>query len=380
MLNFAEQLRELMSERAVGTVELARRVPCDKAYISRMVSGQQAPSARIAARLDELLRAGGALESAAARRKQVVPRQLGSLSATEIEEVTIFLDDQWHALVKADNLLGSRYARYGVCDQLAVIEALLASISGAARRPLLKLGAKYAESAAWLYEDGADGRTSRYWISRAMRWAEEGDDDLLTAWTLFRRSQQATAVGRTGDAGRLIDQAWRTGASVPGPMMAALLQQEAHIHALSGNETESAAAIDRAIAYAVTDDQGDAARGHGSFCTPAYLEMQRGLCLATLRRPVSALAAFDTAIKFLPAVYHRDRGVALSGQAACLAAVGEAEKAAAAASQALAIAEGSGSMRIMRMVKKTSADLDLNMRHSPAARGLRLALREAVSA
>lgn len=379
MQNFADQLRELMLSNGLNAADLARQVPCDKAYISRMASGRQSPSAKIAARLDELLCADGTLQAAAARRKQVVPRQLSGLSGTQTEEVAGFLDDQWHMLVRADNLLGSRYARYGVCDQLGVIEAVLTSLSGPARQPLLKLGAKYAESAAWLYEDGADVKESRYWISRAMRWAAEGDDNLLMAWTLFRRSQQATAADRAAEAARLIEQAWQIGSPVPGPMMAALLQQEAHVHALTGDETASCKTIDRAMSHAVADELGDARGGHGSFCTPAYLEMQRGFCLARLRRPVSALAAFDAAIRSMPAVYRRDRGVALSGQAGCLAAIGHADSAAAAAHQALAIAQGSGSVRIMRMVKTASVGLDRHMRHSPAASALRRALREAAS-
>lgn len=37
------------------------------------------------------------------------------------------LSGQWHALVKADNLLGPRHALDGVTSNLAVIEALLSS-------------------------------------------------------------------------------------------------------------------------------------------------------------------------------------------------------------------------------------------------------------
>ena len=78
--------------------------------------------------------------------------------------------------------------------------------------------------------------------------------------------------------------------------------------------------------------------------------MQRGICWLRLSKPVKAIASFDMAIGSMPAIYRRDRGVALSGQAAALAAAGEAVQAAVAAGQALGIAQDSGSGRILNMV------------------------------
>ena len=66
-MEFAEALHTLMAERAISGNVLARRVPCDKALISRYVNGHQAPSASMAARIDELLGADGELAALAAR-------------------------------------------------------------------------------------------------------------------------------------------------------------------------------------------------------------------------------------------------------------------------------------------------------------------------
>jgi transcriptional regulator with XRE-family HTH domain len=68
---FAGALRALMDEHGLSASALARKVPCDKALISRYRSGAQAPSPRMAQRLDDLLKAGGQLE-ALARRSDVV--------------------------------------------------------------------------------------------------------------------------------------------------------------------------------------------------------------------------------------------------------------------------------------------------------------------
>ncbi|MGP0025212.1 MAG: hypothetical protein ACLPKE_17920 [Streptosporangiaceae bacterium] len=101
---------------------------------------------------------------------------------------------------------------------------------------------------------------------------------------------------------------------------------------------------------ASSDDPGDASNGHGSFCTPAYVEMQRGRCWLRLGQPAKARTALDSAIRSLPPVYRRDRGVALSALATAFAAIGEAGEAAITATQALAVARDAGSERIVSMV------------------------------
>jgi hypothetical protein len=48
-----------------------------------------------------------------------------AFSAVQAEELISHLNEQWHALVKADNLLGPRHALPGVINNLGVIDALL---------------------------------------------------------------------------------------------------------------------------------------------------------------------------------------------------------------------------------------------------------------
>src|SRR5438874_8542035 len=85
--------------------------------------------------------------------------------------------------------------------------------------------------------------------------------------------------------------------------------------------------------------------------------MQRGRCLLRLGRPARARDALDSAVRALPAVYRRDRGVALSALAAAYAAVGEPDEAAAVAMQALEVARDAGSERIVSMVTPVATAL-----------------------
>jgi len=284
--------------------------------------------------------------------------RLEGLSSAQFTELISYLRDQWHALVKADNLLGPQHALAGVHEHLGVIGSLLRTSRFPVRREVLGLGARYAESAAWLHEDIADMTGSRYWAARSMEWAVEADDGPMVSWTLFRRSQQATADGDAAQVIGLAEAARRDAGGLPDPMLSAILQQEAHGYALEGSEVTCHMIFDRAHALAAApDDPGDARDGHGSFCTSGYLEMQRAGCWLILGQPAKAVTAFEVALRTLPSVYRRDRGVALAGLAAALVATDEPERAARVAMDALTIARGSGSARILDMVKSASVTL-----------------------
>ena len=117
-------------------------------------------------------------------------------------ELIRLLDDQWHVLVR--------------------------TVRPPARYQVLQLGARYAESAAWLHEDSGDLAGSRYWTGRSMEWALEAGDRLMMSWVLYRRGEHAAADGDAASATGLAAAARREGGDLPGPMLAAIFQQEAH--------------------------------------------------------------------------------------------------------------------------------------------------------
>jgi transcriptional regulator with XRE-family HTH domain len=62
---FGERVLALAQARGLSLRELARRVPCDASHLSKVVHGRKRPSLRVAARLDDLLEAGGELAALA---------------------------------------------------------------------------------------------------------------------------------------------------------------------------------------------------------------------------------------------------------------------------------------------------------------------------
>ncbi len=83
-------------------------------------------------------------------------------SLAQIGEILVHLREQWHLLVKTDNLFGPRYALAGVLDQIEIVDALMRTTRDTTRTEVARLAAQYAESAAWLYEDAYDLTGARY--------------------------------------------------------------------------------------------------------------------------------------------------------------------------------------------------------------------------
>ena len=62
---FAEKVVALMETRGLSAAGTARRVSCSPGYLSNVIRGRKRPSARVTARLDDVLKAGGELAALA---------------------------------------------------------------------------------------------------------------------------------------------------------------------------------------------------------------------------------------------------------------------------------------------------------------------------
>ncbi|MEV6984664.1 hypothetical protein AB0M95_25865 [Sphaerisporangium sp. NPDC051017] len=139
------------------------------------------------------------------------------------------------------------------------------------------------------------------WTDRAAVWASEIDDHLMLARTMFRRSQLAVAEGHAGNAIGLAGAAGRLSMELPAPMRAAIVQQQAQGYALDAEEVRCQTLLDEAQTWAASvSDDGDARSGHGSFCTHAYIEIQRARCWFRLRRVRRAGRGNGSAVRPAP--------------------------------------------------------------------------------
>ncbi|KPC88300.1 hypothetical protein ADL27_41230 [Streptomyces sp. NRRL F-6602] len=296
---------------------------------------------------------------------------LGRMTPDQSEALLVHLREMWHLLVQSDNLVGPIHALAGVHQNLSILQELLEHAEPHLRGEALILAARYAESAAWLHEDCAADESgaaqAEYWTNQAMAWAVEAGDDVMTAWALFRRAQQATAKGHAAPSISLSRAVQRYDHVLTPQMRAAALQQEAHGYALAGDEVACHRLIDQAEAFAARPESaGDGRSGHGDFATPAYLEGQRANCWLLLGRSDRAVPVLSTALAAMPQVYRRDRGLLHARLATAHAQTGDADQGVEHARQALVVARSGGSTRVLR---ETIAAVDA-MRSAPGTPGV----------
>ncbi len=258
---------------------------------------------------------------------------------------------------RAANLLGSRHALDAVTRHVQFLDRIQQNTGGRDRDELLVIGARTAEFLGWLNQDLGDFDQALYWSDRAMEWAQEAGDDVMAAYVLFRKSNQATARRDAQKAISLARAAQRAaGATLRIRALAA--QQEAQGHTLMGNQRFAQAKFDEAHELAAEPDDSHADDALDlAYCTPTYIEMQRANCLIELGDPRTAVGMFEAELQALPPIYRNDQGVYLSRLARAYAVSGEPEQAATAADRALSIALDTESARAMSELSSAGAAL-----------------------
>ena len=128
MDGFAEELRALMAARGVSGSELARQVPCDPGLVSRYASGRQRPSARMAARFDDVLAAGGRLLAISGEATRRDALKLGLAASSTPEALSLLLDGAAAEAMEFTRLIGVTAVGHGVLDHL---DSVISGISNA---------------------------------------------------------------------------------------------------------------------------------------------------------------------------------------------------------------------------------------------------------
>lgn len=245
------------------------------------------------------------------------------------------------------NYFGARQPLATVVHHAQTLDHLLRTSNGSTRRELLRIGSRTAEFLGWLYQDLGDFRAAGYWSDRSMEWAQEAADDHMQSYVLFRKSHQAASQVNADQTIGLARAAQRVPNLNPS-LRALAAQQEATGYALQRNSKAALAIFDEAREWAVRHWENDSTTSlDTSYCTPAYIELQRANCWIDLGDPLRAVQLFEDEIAALPQVYRNDRGVYLARLARAYGKAGEPEQGAVAATEALVIAARTGSARTL---------------------------------
>ncbi|MGC8513832.1 MAG: helix-turn-helix domain-containing protein, partial [Acidimicrobiales bacterium] len=173
-------------------------------------------------------------------------------------ELVDHLGREWHSLVAADNHFGPAHAIHGVRANLKMVSGVLVEAKATDQQKTLRLGAQYAESAAWLCEDLGDVAGATSWMQTAALWAQRGAQRDLSTWTMVGRARQAVLRRDAVSGLALADKAIDTTPPTLPAMQAAALCYKAEALALRGDERLCHSTLDRAerLAASVEIDPG----------------------------------------------------------------------------------------------------------------------------
>lgn len=389
-MGFGEALSALMTERDISGRSLARQVPCDQALICRYRSGKQKPSAKMAARLDEVLDAGGSLVALAKDtplgRRAVLAVAVAGLAGpplfgvldldgrerlawarrhpSQVDDSTVeSLAGVLAAQRRAEDAIGSAAMIRSVQAQLDVVDDLLSGARGSARPAVVEIAQQWAQFAAWLHISARDFPAARVLCRQALELAIEADDATMTTTILRLRGYMAWLAGEPGAAIGLAQAAQRdTRAAASERAYGASL--EACAHAMTGNETAAERKLSEMRDLAAQMSSApERERPWSYWYTPQWFECQRGLALGYLAHndrhralAIEALAAGYAGLG--PDAAHSEWGADyLVHRAAIHARGGDVAQACADAMQAAPLAEQMNSASLRGLLIQLHAGL-----------------------
>ncbi|WP_165964541.1 helix-turn-helix transcriptional regulator [Actinomadura sp. KC216] len=210
MTTFGERLRQLMADRQISQRNLAGLVPCNAGYLSRVANDLKLPSEELAARLDEVLDAGGTL--AALRPERRTPAVEEALRLAAWLEETNVGDGAVGYLETATRRLVYDYPRRPPLAVLREAQALQARIVDTLRggrqriaqtQALLGISAELFAPINLLAGDVGRYALADAYGYAAWTCAQEADSDTARALVLCAQSKTARWEARHAEAADL---------------------------------------------------------------------------------------------------------------------------------------------------------------------------------
>ncbi|MEU6989174.1 helix-turn-helix transcriptional regulator [Streptomyces sp. NPDC046465] len=251
MIDFGDQVRKALKIQGVSLRGAARELHYDVAYLSRVMSGKQAPSAELIQAVNELLGLSLTVEEASPHDDEMdawelVRRvQASDVGAATLSRLERTFDDLAMAYPKADpdDLLRKVRRHSGYVGKLLDAKKTLAE-----HRRLLTVGGWLCLLGATLHIDLKQEGAAMARLQSAAALAHEAAVSEIEAWCF---ETDAWRVLTDGDYVRALELSRVAQAAAP-PGSSALIQataQEGRAHARLGNRQETYSAIGRVQAF-----------------------------------------------------------------------------------------------------------------------------------
>ncbi|MFI7602938.1 multiprotein-bridging factor 1 family protein [Actinoplanes sp. NPDC049681] len=293
---FGEKLRRLRTARDMSLRDLGKLAYVSKTVICEWETGRKEPNARAAARMDDLLDAGGALREAASlpaatpagtdldrlRYAATHPRRVDEAAVGALHGVLANLR-------RLEDSLGASALIPATAGPLAVVEELADAAHGPVRNTVLDLAGQWVQFAGWLHAATNAFEQAERWYARTLEYGTEAGNRDLVATALSMRGNLAWMARRPGPVVGLSSAA-AAYATSPG-IRAMAAQQRARGHAMLGEAFAVDEQLDRAaVLMEEASEHPEAEPAWIYFYSPGYLQLQRGLAYRLLGRRDEAIA------------------------------------------------------------------------------------------
>lgn len=259
--------------------------------------------------------------------------------------------------VLADRLMGGLSVTGAVTTQIPVVERACEITRGADRAGALEFACRFMEFCGWAHQDAGDLTCAMYWTDRAFDYAMELGDRRTIAYTLMRKASIATEAGNPAQGLGIANFALASADVLTPRLRGVILRQRAHAHAALREVAETERDSDNAIAEAIAGiSQGEEDRA--PYCSPMYVAMETGQSMVVAGRPETALQVLaGSRSEWSDRGQVRDYALCVSRLATAYAAAGDPENACATAEEAISLAHGLGSRRVIDQLNKLSGAL-----------------------
>jgi transcriptional regulator with XRE-family HTH domain len=280
---------------------------------------------------------------------------LKNMSASSAVAVITALREVQNGYVISDRLLGALSVSDAVRTQIPVVERACEVTRGRDRTEALDFACRFMEFCGWIHQDAGDLACAMFWTDRALDYAMELDDQRTIAYTLMRKSAIATEAGHPAQGLGICNVALSDANVLTPRLRSVILRQRALANSALRETVDASRDADNALEEAIAGvSQGEP--DSAAYCSPMYVAMESGQSMVTSGQARKALPVLvKSRSEWSDRGQVRDYTLCVSRLATAYAAADEPEQACETAEEAITLAYGIGSRRVIGQLDRLFA-------------------------